>query len=501
MKRYLLFASLILAGAGVQAQNPTTADALRYSIDNINGTARFRGMSGAFGALGGDVSAISVNPAGSAIFLYNSGTASLTSYNIHNKANYFGTKTKKNDSSLELNQIGGVWVFNSNNPDAIWKKFTIGVNYENTANLDNRFFSAGTNPYQNLGNYFTPQAQGISLNTLNNAYFEDLNYREQQAYLGYNAYIFDPVDPANPGNRSYVTTPDITSGSPYYQEHSIESSGFNGKVSINLATQFRNWLYLGMNLNVHFTDYITTTSFYENYNNPSVTGLHSVRFNTEKYTYGGGFSFNLGAIAKVTEAFRVGASYESPTWYSLQDDVRQSIVANCVDCNGTGSRTIITDPGLTFILDDYSMRTPAKYTASAAYVFGKVGLLSVDVAAKDYGSAQFSDRYRDTNNDIKTSLGWAREVRVGGEIRVKMVSFRGGLRYEERPYKDNNTVGDLKGFSSGVGFAFGSSRLDLAYSYWRREVSVNPLNSPLFNSTARVNSNNNNVTLSYTLDL
>jgi hypothetical protein len=39
---------------------------LRYSQDNLNGTARFRAM-GAFGALGGDLSSLNVNPAGSAI--------------------------------------------------------------------------------------------------------------------------------------------------------------------------------------------------------------------------------------------------------------------------------------------------------------------------------------------------------------------------------------------------------------------------------------------------
>ena len=44
------------------------SDAVRYAQDNLTGTARFRAMNGAFGAVGGDISAISVNPAGSAIF-------------------------------------------------------------------------------------------------------------------------------------------------------------------------------------------------------------------------------------------------------------------------------------------------------------------------------------------------------------------------------------------------------------------------------------------------
>jgi hypothetical protein len=48
------------------AQSQEITDALRYSQDNLNGTARFRAM-GCIGALGGDLSSLNVNPAGSAI--------------------------------------------------------------------------------------------------------------------------------------------------------------------------------------------------------------------------------------------------------------------------------------------------------------------------------------------------------------------------------------------------------------------------------------------------
>ena len=48
-------------------------------------------MSGAFGALGGELSAISINPAGSAI--YNKGVASLS----------FSSNVKQNDTDLQNN--------------------------------------------------------------------------------------------------------------------------------------------------------------------------------------------------------------------------------------------------------------------------------------------------------------------------------------------------------------------------------------------------------------
>ena len=40
-------------------------------MDNTVGSARFQSMGGAFGALGGDLSAININPAGSAVFIDN----------------------------------------------------------------------------------------------------------------------------------------------------------------------------------------------------------------------------------------------------------------------------------------------------------------------------------------------------------------------------------------------------------------------------------------------
>ena len=47
----------------------TYEDVLRYNSFNHEGTSRFNSMGGAFGALGGDLSAISINPASSSVFL------------------------------------------------------------------------------------------------------------------------------------------------------------------------------------------------------------------------------------------------------------------------------------------------------------------------------------------------------------------------------------------------------------------------------------------------
>lgn len=111
MKRIFL-TILALCSSLSFAQELTSQDALRYAIDDMNGTARFRGMSGAFGALGGDLSSIAINPAGSLFFNNNFASFSGTNFNNKSRSSYFGSKTKDNFSTLDLNQLGVVFIFN-----------------------------------------------------------------------------------------------------------------------------------------------------------------------------------------------------------------------------------------------------------------------------------------------------------------------------------------------------------------------------------------------------
>ena len=100
MKKIFLILALNLSIVGI-AQELTSADALRYAVDNMNGTARFRGMSGAFGAVGGDLSAININPAGSLFFNNNFASVSVSNFNNCNESRYFGSKGNENYSTLD----------------------------------------------------------------------------------------------------------------------------------------------------------------------------------------------------------------------------------------------------------------------------------------------------------------------------------------------------------------------------------------------------------------
>jgi len=500
MKRYILSAALLFAATTIYAQEAlNTADnAMRYSTNNLTGTARFRAMSGAFGALGGDLSAINVNPAGSAIFNYNSGTASLSSYNISNNATLGGTKTKKNDNSLDLNQLGAVFVFSNSNPDAVMRKFTLGFNYENTNSFHNTIYSTGITS-NSIDRYFMRFANGagegaVPLSTLQTGNYDNFNFNQQQASLGYEAFIINPNSTGGYNSNAPAT-------GRYYKENYSTSTGYNGKVALNFGTQLKDRLFLGANLNIHFTDYIQTSSLYEDPDTNVMDGqLGSVQFDNELYTYGGGFSFNLGAIYKITDAFRIGAAYESPTWMRLQNEITQRINSYCHDCV-TGQDYFGFDPGIAYTFDDYTVKTPSKWTGSLAYIFGTNALLSVDYSIKDYSNTKYTgSRYSIANTELSSTLDVASELRVGFEYRIKQVSLRGGYRFEQSPYKNGTTVGDLNGATGGIGFAFPGSRLDLAYSWYQRKYDTQLLPAG-YTDPASVKSTNNNVTLSYTIDL
>ncbi|WP_125723267.1 OmpP1/FadL family transporter [Flavobacterium ustbae] len=500
MKKILF---LFITGLTVSASySQEVSDALRYSQENLTGTARYRAMSGAFGAVGGDISALSVNPAGSAIFNSNQVGVTFSNQNLKNNSNYFGTQTSDKENSFILNQAGGVFVFKDNNPNNGWNKIAIGATYENTNNFNNQVFSAGTNPTNSIDGYFLDYANGIELRNLANADYRDLNYRQQQAFFGLEGYVIDPVT-NDPQNTQYISN--VPAGGNYHQENEIYTRGYNSKVGFNIATSYKDRLYFGANLNVHVTDYRRSSSFYEYNNNPLATyeTISDVGFNNELYTYGNGFSFQLGAIGKVTDAFRLGIAYESNTWYELYDEVSQSLYSTRQADGGSALNANI-NPNIINVYEPYTLQTPDKWTFSAAYVFGKSGLLSIDYGIRNYGNSKFKPTndsgFREINSDINNALTSTGELRIGGEYKIKQLSLRGGYRYEGSPYKNGITVGELNSYSAGLGYSFGATKLDLAYSYLERKSNQGFFPKG-FTDGANITSKLNNVTMTLLFEL
>ena len=106
MKKITMIALAMFTAVGAGAQ--TIYDATNIAQKELNGTARFVGMGGAMGALGGDISTIGTNPAG--IGIYRSNDAMLTfGYSMTGtESNYVGNKFETNKNRWSFDNAGFV---------------------------------------------------------------------------------------------------------------------------------------------------------------------------------------------------------------------------------------------------------------------------------------------------------------------------------------------------------------------------------------------------------
>ena len=501
MKKILI---LLVSSLAITSYSQNIDDALRYANDDLNGTARFRAMSGAFGALGGDFSSLNVNPAGSSVFANSQFAASLSNYNVKNDASYFGNRTQDKNNSFDLNQAGVVFVLENNDKKSDWKKFAFAINYDNKKNYNNSVRTLGVNS-NSIANYFLSYANGLDLDIVNGSAFNyaSLYFNEQQAYLGYNAFIINEATDYSDTNRNYVSK--VAAGGNYLQENLVETTGYNGKLTFNASGQYKDKFYFGINLNSHYLDYTRSSSFYEtNSNNTSSTevAIRSATFLNDLYAYGTGFSFQLGTIYKPTKELRLGVAYESPTWYRISEELTQNAVGVRATTTNSFNPDVANPQPITMLYEPYKLQTPGKWTGSIAYVFNKKGLISFDYAMKDYSNTTLKPKnaYIAENNEMSNLLDVTNEFRIGAEYKIRQVSLRGGYRFEQSPYKNGTTVGDLTGYSGGIGYNFGTTKLDLAYSFAQRDYNMRMFSQGLTDA-AKINSKNNNVTVTLVFEL
>ena len=491
----------LLACSIVSAQNIN--DVLRYSQESPQGTARFQGMSGAFGALGGDLSSLNVNPAGSAVF--NNGLFSVTVSNQHSKndASYFSNHTNASLNSFDLNQVGGVFVF-KNTEESNWKKLSLAFNYDVMKNFDNEIFIAGQSD-QGIDNYFLSHAGGVPFGPLllqDDEYIEEayldigssLGYVDQQAFLGYYGGIIDPMDETDDNNTDYISNAGY---STVYQQYAQSNTGYNSKFTANIASQYGDNIYMGASLNIHNILFEKLTQLTER-GFDADSEIKNISFDNLLRTEGSGFSFSLGAIAKLNELVRIGGSYQSPTWYRLSDETSQRINSDLADADISFINFNIIN-----VFEDYKIKTPGKLTGSLALVFGQQGLISFDYGYQDMSKAQLKPStdpsFASENAFIADQLGGVSTFRLGGEYRLKALSLRAGYRFEQSPYADSSAIGDLNGYSGGIGYNFGGSRLDLAYSYASQDINQTLYDTGL-PTPASITNKNSVISLGYTLN-
>ena len=387
-----------------------------FSKETINGTARYNAMSGAFGALGGDLSSIETNPAGAAVFLKSEFSVSLNIRNTETASNFYGTNELIENDYSNLSQAGGVFVFNTRQ-NSNWSNVALAFNYSIANDFEGLWLASGNSGY---------------------APITDL-------------YDSDPIIYGN-------------SDGQYFENY---TDGRNNKYSFTIASQYNDNLYVGASINTYDLEYYQS-ALIEEYNNDGNGNTFDVSQVQELLTYGDGYSFNIGFISKPNDNVRLGLAYQSPVWYTLSEEsVKYDVAIFENDMN-----TIEDFSGTNGF--DYELRTPSKLTGSFAYIFDKQGLISLDYIYKNYSNIEInSPGFSDENATFNTDLESVGQLRIGTEWRFDNLSVRGGYHVEKSPYKNALDSDNLEGFSLGAGYKFRGGKFDVSYQKSSNTSSYN----------------------------
>ncbi|MDD7915042.1 OmpP1/FadL family transporter [Polaribacter ponticola] len=424
MKKIFTIAALFAATLMSNSQSLGYQDlGILFSQDTQNGSARFTALSGAFGALGGDISAINVNPAGISVFKNSIFTGTFNSRNTEITTNYYGNSRTNQDQFINLSHAGAVLVFDSAYSNE-WSKFAIGFNYRITKDFNEDFSIQGNSGIATFTEY--------------------------------------PLD-----NNSPTFLYNIADE----QRFSNTTSGELSELNIGFSSVYQNKLHVGLALNfydLNFSQQSTLTEFNSDANGNEL----DANLYQENFTTGTGFSLNAGFIYKAHQNFRFGLSYQTPTWFT--EIIEESNIINNDGFNGDTEIVVSND---NLIYDNtaggyfpsqqllYRLKTPSKLTASAALIFGKNGLLSFDYTNKSYSKIKLSGAdFSSENQSFQNNFKNTNNFNVGTEWRFDRLSVRAGYRFEENPNKLAVETNNIEAYSYGIGYNFGNFKLDFSYS-------------------------------------
>lgn len=434
MKRRLFFIfALSLSSIGLFAQSDL--DAYKLSKNDLRGSARAMGMGGAFGALGGDMTGVAINPAGIGSYTTAEVATTLNFANTRTEGNFNTSATEMSKFKFNFDNISYIGTLPLAG-DAV-KSINFGFAYNRLKNFDRKFIAQGKNQ-ASLSHYMAKRAKGYAETDIEmRRDYYPLDDKDWTAVLGYNSWMIEPLA-SNPSAWQSALTSDPQSTSLYMHE-----KGYINSYDFNFGFDISEIVGVGASLSVTDISY-HLTSQYDEY---LKEGSNSRYFLMDNWlsTEGAGVQAKVGVILKPINEFRIGIAYHSPTWYNMTDSYEaqtehnlegfltahsatdyESGILNTYYANGEiGSHT------------DYELKTPDKWVFSAASIIAQRAIISVDYELTNYKNMTLKDDYgRELGNNayIKQDFRLASTLRAGLEVRfTPRVSGRIGYAWMQSP--------------------------------------------------------------------
>ncbi|SHF64061.1 OmpP1/FadL family transporter [Dysgonomonas macrotermitis] len=462
MKRIFTLAlvfSSVVAGAFAQGE----LDAFNLSYNDLKGTARSIGMGGAMGALGGDISAISINPAGIGVYKSSEVVTTLNFTNNSTKTNLTGTSVDESKFKFSFDNLAFVGVVPINSD--VVPLINFGFSYNRLKSFDRKISMQGDYVGASMTDYIADLANNANVPASDLA-LASKPFRYSDLWmpaLGYNSGIITGSQNNYQSILAGKSDPSLDNNLNIREKGSVDTYDFN------VGTTFADVLSAGITVSVTDINYHMTSTYSENMYSGD-THLGEYFLDNYLKTEGTGWQVKAGLIFKPVKELRIGVAYHSPTWYEMTDYYSAAMESTISDTyidtwNEVGNTNT-----------DYKFRTPDKWVFSLAGVIGRYATISADYELTGYGRMHLADRngnaYSNENGFIKEDFKNSSTIRVGAEVLfTPEFSGRIGYMWQQSPYekevKDGNIVpvtagtvthytlvGDANYFTWGLGYQF-----------------------------------------------
>lgn len=447
-KLYIILTAVGCFSLGSYAQS--AIDAYRFSQPDLRGTARFMGMGGAFGALGGDLSTLSQNPAGIGVYRSNELGFTLDLDAQNAKATAPGSETSTSQTKFYLDNIGGVATLRLGSSKV--PNLNFGFTYNKGVSFNRRYKGYVPNINTSMSNYIAGIANGAEISvadvTSTNAYdpYNPTDGGIQApwlAILGYYSYLINPNgDPDSP-----TWTGQFGHGTTGNANFDVQESGSVDEYNIAIGGNIANTVYWGMNFDIVNLNYNLNALYGESLANAYVYNPSSdmIEQTASKWgmrnlysASGQGFNYQLGVIVKPVQELRFGLAFHTPTYYNLTETYSAATSLNAFGGNSQAS-TNNDVPGS----QSYNFSSPWKVIASVAGVIGSKFIISADYEWNGYKTMKFSEQsnnyYYGIGDDWGWDYGWdfnAKGIKSAAPLTPKAIS-------NDPYYSENQDIKDV----------------------------------------------------------
>ena len=493
MKRTIITIILSIVAAGVHAQSPY--DLMQLSENKYGGTARTVAMGNAFTALGGDLGSVTINPAGSAVAKYSqfsitpglsiSANTSKGTILPDGTTPYFNRELKNTKTDFNMPNIGFSMNVNTGRKTGL-KNISVGFIANTTNDWNEDIYAAGKNTS------YTSFMGAMAANAHKNGYTGTMltaddpysnPHLDWATITGYNCFMIDNIKEGDViidnvfagASEVVLKNQDIIVPAPLEQSYGRRKEGNKSEYIYNLAANFSDFVYVGLNLgfisvNYNFMEYVKegavnsiefpTMKFEDEKGNEVQGYFNNMKYNYQYNTYGTGYFAKLGVLVTPFAGLRIGAAIQTPTTMHMNEGWIYS-GSTTFGIQGSGGNETFSSESPEG-KNKYNYSSPYRANFGLAYTFGKWGIISADYELCDFSTMKYFnsiysndlDVSDEMNQHIMEIMGVSHMLRTGIEIRpLTGFSVRGGYGLTTSALKDAS-------FTHSISFGLGYSSND-----------------------------------------